>query len=189
MSDFVAPLLYLSSSTQPLEYIPFVSTPYFSFDSPSATFLGSSCFDYLVTCSSVIPPDDPFLHISSTNDDFGSFAASCSFRLHSLSPPNPDVPIHIYDLLHTMSPRFSSRLLSRAAIRSTPSSTHYIGYADGASRYSRHLASAAWAIFTPMHTLVLAHGVCIGTTTNNQAEYAAVHGLLADALSHRILHM
>ena len=31
--------------------------------------------------------------------------------------------------------------------------------------------------------------VCIGIVTNNQAEYDAVRGLLADALSHRILHL
>ena len=65
----------------------------------------------------------------------------------------------------------------------------YIGYANGASRYSRNLASAGWAIFTPLHSLVLSNGVCIGTATNNQAEYDAVRGLLADALSHRILHL
>ena len=40
-----------------------------------------------------------------------------------------------------------------------------------------------------MHTLVLSNGVCIGTATNNQAEYDAVRGLLADALFHRILHL
>ena len=40
-----------------------------------------------------------------------------------------------------------------------------------------------------MHSLVLSNGVCIGTTTNNQAEYDAVHSLLADALSHCILHL
>ena len=68
-------------------------------------------------------------------------------------------------------------------------STHYLGYADGASRYSRNLASATWAIFTPLHTLVLANGVCIGNATNNQAEYDVVRGLLADALSHHILHL
>ena len=65
----------------------------------------------------------------------------------------------------------------------------FIGYADGASRYSRNLASAGWTIFTPLHTLVLPNGVCIGTATNNQAEYDAVRGLLADALFHCILHL
>ena len=65
----------------------------------------------------------------------------------------------------------------------------YIGYADGASRYSRNLASAGWAIFTPLHTLVLSNAVCIGTATNNQAKYDVVCGLLVNALSHRILRL
>ena len=31
--------------------------------------------------------------------------------------------------------------------------------------------------------------MCIGTTTNNQAEYDVVYGLLADSLSHHILQL
>ena len=68
-------------------------------------------------------------------------------------------------------------------------STPYISFADGASHYSRNLASVGWAIFTPLHALVLSNKVCIGTATNNQAEYDAVRGLLANALFHRILHL
>ena len=70
-----------------------------------------------------------------------------------------------------------------------PPSTAYISYADDASLYSKNLASAGWAIFTPLHFLVLSNGVCIGIATNNHAEYDAVRGLLADALSHRIFHL
>ena len=70
-----------------------------------------------------------------------------------------------------------------------PLSTPYIGHADGASLFSRNLALAAWAIFNPLHTLVLSNGLCIVSTTNNQAEYDAVIGLLFDALAHRILHL
>ena len=83
----------------------------------------------------------------------------------------------------------SSHFLSYDTILLDLSSTHYIGYADGASRYSQNLALVAWAIFTPLHTSVLGNGVCIGNSTNNQAEYDAVRGLLADALSHHILHL
>ena len=68
-------------------------------------------------------------------------------------------------------------------------STPYIDFSDGASHYSKNLASTGWAIFTPLQALVLSNGVCIGTATNNQAEYDAVRGLLANALSHRILHL
>ena len=69
MSKSVAPLLYLSSSAQPSEYIPSKSTPSILLDYPSATFLGSSCFDHLFTCSSVIPLDDPYVRLSSHTDD------------------------------------------------------------------------------------------------------------------------
>ena len=70
-----------------------------------------------------------------------------------------------------------------------PPSTPYIGYADGVSHYSRNIALVVWAISIPLHSLVLSNDICIGTATNNQAEYDALRGLLADALSHRILHL
>ena len=83
----------------------------------------------------------------------------------------------------------SPHLLSCNTIPQDLPSPPFIGYADGASRYSRNLALAGWAIFTPLYALVLSNGVCIGFATNNQAEYDAVRGLLADALFHRILHL
>ena len=54
-----------------------------------------------------------------------------------------------------------------------PSYTLYIGYDDGASHYSKNLALAAWAIFTPLHWLFLSNGIWIGAATNNQAKYDA----------------
>ena len=83
----------------------------------------------------------------------------------------------------------SSPLLSCDAFHMDPSSTSYIGYVNGASCYSRNLALAAWAIFTPIYSLILSNGICIGSATNNQAEYDAVIGFLVDALDHRILHI
>jgi len=70
-----------------------------------------------------------------------------------------------------------------------PSSTLYIGYVNGASSFSRNLASTAWAIFTPLHMLVYSNGTCIGSTTNNQVEYDTMIGLLFDALAHHILQL
>ena len=70
-----------------------------------------------------------------------------------------------------------------------PSSTPYIGYANGVSHFSRNLASTTWSIFTPLRTLVHLNGMCIGSTKNNQAKYDVVIGLLVDALAHRILHL
>jgi ribonuclease HI len=58
----------------------------------------------------------------------------------------------------------------------------FIGYADGSSRHTQRLASAAWVIFTPQGHLLSSGGICLGDTTNNVAEYSAVIELLHDAL-------
>ena len=65
----------------------------------------------------------------------------------------------------------------------------FIGYADGASRRTRRLASAAWVIFTPQGQLLSSGGICLGDTTNNVAEYSVVIELLRDALSLGISHL
>jgi ribonuclease HI len=65
----------------------------------------------------------------------------------------------------------------------------FVGYADGASRHTRRLASAAWVIFTPQGQLLSSGGICLGDTTNNVAEYSAVIELLRDALSLGISHL
>jgi hypothetical protein len=57
----------------------------------------------------------------------------------------------------------------------------FIGYADGASRHTQRLASAAWVIFTPQGQLLSSRGISLGDTTNNVAEYSAVIKLLRDA--------
>jgi ribonuclease HI len=62
----------------------------------------------------------------------------------------------------------------------------YVGYADGASRSTRGLSSAAWAIFDPSGELVSFRGVCIGRSTNNIAEYSALIELLSDTIAHGI---
>ena len=58
----------------------------------------------------------------------------------------------------------------------------YIGYADGASRWSPNLASAAWVLYSPSDELIHLDGTCIGPATNNQVEYDAMTGLLTAAL-------
>jgi hypothetical protein len=42
------------------------------------------------------------------------------------------------------------------------SSLPYIGFADGAIRSTRNLASAAWAIYAPTNELISLRGVCLG---------------------------
>jgi ribonuclease HI len=63
----------------------------------------------------------------------------------------------------------------------TPSSTFHIGYTNGASHWTQNLASAAWALYTPSHELLHSSGICLGSTTKNQAEYAVRIGLLTEA--------
>jgi ribonuclease HI len=65
----------------------------------------------------------------------------------------------------------------------------YIGFADGASRSTRNLASAAWAIYAPTNELISLRGVCLGWETNNIAEYNTVIELLVDAISLGIRHL
>ena len=65
----------------------------------------------------------------------------------------------------------------------------YIGFADGASRSTQNLASAAWAIYTPTNELITLRGVCLGCATNNIADYSVIIELLIDAISLRIRHL
>lgn len=57
----------------------------------------------------------------------------------------------------------------------------YIGYADGASRSSRSIASAAWVIFSSTNEFVGSGGIFLGPVTNNFAEYEVVIALLSEA--------
>jgi len=62
----------------------------------------------------------------------------------------------------------------------------FIGYANGVSRSSQNLSSAAWAIFYPSGELVSFKGVCIGRSTNNITEYSTLIELLSDAITRGI---
>ena len=59
----------------------------------------------------------------------------------------------------------------------------YIGFSDGACRNTRNISSAAWVIYSPFDELVSMHGVSLGQTTNNIAEYSAVIELLSESIS------
>ena len=67
--------------------------------------------------------------------------------------------------------------------------SYHIGYTGDASRWTQNLASAAWALYTPSHEMLHFSGICLGPATNNQAEYTAGIGLLADAQHHHIHHL
>jgi ribonuclease HI len=70
-----------------------------------------------------------------------------------------------------------------------PPPAYHIGYVNGASRWTQNLASAAWALYTLSHEMLHSSGICLGSVTNNQAEYTAIIGLLADAQHHSIRHL
>jgi ribonuclease HI len=65
----------------------------------------------------------------------------------------------------------------------------YIGFADGASRSTKNLASTAWEIYSPTNELISLRGVCLGRATNNIAEYSTIFELLVDAISLGIFHL
>ena len=69
------------------------------------------------------------------------------------------------------------------------SSLPYIGFADGASRNTRNLASTAWAIYASTNELISLRGVCLGRATNKIAEYSVVIELSVDAISLGIQHL
>ena len=64
-----------------------------------------------------------------------------------------------------------------------------MGFADGERKWSPNLASVAWVIYSPSHELILIDGICMGSTTNNQAKYDGVNGLLATTLQLVIHHL
>ena len=63
------------------------------------------------------------------------------------------------------------------------SSEMFVGFANGASRHTCNLASAAWVIYSPSGQLVASKGAFLGPASNNVVEYRAIIELLWDALS------
>ena len=70
-----------------------------------------------------------------------------------------------------------------------PTLPSYVGFVDGASRWSLNLASAVWVIDSLSHELIHIDGMCVSISTNNQVEYDSVVGLLTAALHLGICHL
>jgi ribonuclease HI len=68
-------------------------------------------------------------------------------------------------------------------------STYHISYIDGPIHWIHNLAWAAWTLYTPSHVLLHSNGICLGLTTNNQAEYDVVIGLVVEASHCHICHL
>jgi ribonuclease HI len=69
-----------------------------------------------------------------------------------------------------------------------PPSAFHIGYTDTANHWTQNLTSTAWALYTPSHELLHSGSVCLGSATNNQAEYTVFIGLLTKANRRHIRH-
>jgi len=64
--------------------------------------------------------------------------------------------------------------------------TSFIGFVDGAHRYTLNLASVAWVLYSPTSEMVSSGGIILGPSTNNLVEYQAVIGLLMEALANDV---
>ena len=61
--------------------------------------------------------------------------------------------------------------------------TSYIGFSNGAHRYTLNLALASSVLYSPKSELVILGSVLLGPATNNLVKYQAVFGLLTEALT------
>lgn len=65
----------------------------------------------------------------------------------------------------------------------------YVGYVDGASSHTWHIALVAWVMYTPESELFCFGEVFLGTTTRNISEYMFVVSLLMEASSRRVSNL
>ena len=63
------------------------------------------------------------------------------------------------------------------------SSSHYVGFVDGACRSTHNLYSVTWVLYDPNGELINLQGICLGRTTNNIVKYNAIIDLLSEAVS------
>ena len=64
--------------------------------------------------------------------------------------------------------------------------TSFIGFADGAHRYTINLASASWVLYSPTSELVSSRGIILCPSTKNLVEYQAMIGLLTESLANDV---
>ena len=62
----------------------------------------------------------------------------------------------------------------------------FIGFVDGAHRYTLNLASTTWVLYSPTSELVSSGGVLLGPCTNNLEKYQVVIRLLMEALANDV---
>ena len=62
----------------------------------------------------------------------------------------------------------------------------FIGFVDGAHRYTLNLTSTTWVLYSPTSELVSSGGILLGPSTNNLANYQAVIRFLTEALDNDV---
>ena len=68
-------------------------------------------------------------------------------------------------------------------------SYRYVGYANGASRWSPNPTSVVWVIYSPPYELIHIVRMCVGISTNNHDKYDGVTSLLTISLHLGIRHL
>ena len=64
-----------------------------------------------------------------------------------------------------------------------------MGFVDGSSHHIQNLASIAWVIYNSTGHLVSFEGACLGSTTNNIADYWSIIELFPNSISIGIIHI
>ena len=64
--------------------------------------------------------------------------------------------------------------------------TTFIGFMDNDNHYTLNFTSETWELYSPIGDLVSSGGTCLGSYTNNLAEYHAMIGLLMDSLANDV---
>ena len=63
------------------------------------------------------------------------------------------------------------------------SSSHYVGFDDGACCSTQNLSSTTWVLYEPNGELINLQGIYLGRKTNNIAEYSTVIELLSEVVA------
>ena len=63
------------------------------------------------------------------------------------------------------------------------SSSHYVGFVDGACRSTQNLSSRTWVLYAPNGELINLQGICLDRTAYNAFEYSSVIELLSGAVA------
>jgi len=61
------------------------------------------------------------------------------------------------------------------------SSSHYIGFVDGAYCSTQNLSFKSWVLYDPNGDVINLQGIFLGWATNNIVEYSVVIELLSEA--------